>query len=552
MSSSSSSYDIGKYYQLSKILCSYREKIRELFDQYISDTLSYIHTVEGFCERHPRWILQRKEEQSQMKNIKDMAEGIDPNFDKVIKSEDKAKAFQEFTKKYLTQVTADNRHKELEKELEDVLKDTLKGLEELEYFMDAMERLVVTSVFVFADENRLCPLPQGREPSSVRAVITSARMACPLLIHFKRDASAFFSPCLLNVEVLYVYLENYIHISEQLCERMRLGNVMNQHLRLTFLFQESALHFIDLFSQRHSRMLDFLKELERRAVKLEEMKFGSDISSVAGSAVGATGGALTIAGLCLAPVTVGLSLWLTIAGLGLGVTSGVNGVTTGVTEIIVNRYHSKEVNTVFQHFIEDMQILRGSLEKVASRILPVVGFNMVALGVGVIMGKGAVSLGMKINGIVKNNSAIEALKGNGMVMGAGKVGLGGGNKLAADLPDIGMLAQGTPLALSKTLRRCNVALNALFIGLDIITIYKDSVSLAKGSKSEDSQLIRARVALWRTEINSCQRIHDSLCQGIRRFRQSQRILEKPFYLVKELESLEPLVEMGLMDSLRMI
>ncbi|XP_038834884.1 uncharacterized protein LOC120032774 isoform X2 [Salvelinus namaycush] len=561
-----------------------REKIRELFDQYISDTLSYIHTVEGFCERHPRWILQRKEEQSQMKNIKDMAEGIDPNFDKVINSEDKAKAFQEFTKKYLTQVTADNRHKELEKELEDVLKDTLKGLEELDYFMDAVERLVVTSVFVFADENRLCPLPQGREPSSVRAVITSARMACPLLIHFKRDASAFFSPCLLNVEVLYVYLENYIHISEQLCERMRLGNVendnlmidtstevneksmqtmfnhlchlsdirMNQHLRLTFLFQESALHFIDLFSQRHSRMLDFLKELERRAGKLEEMKFGSDISSVAGSAVGATAGALTIAGLCLAPVTVGLSLWLTITGLGLGVTSGVNGVTTGVTEIIFNRYHSKEVNTVFQHFIEDMQILRGSLEKVASRILPVVGFNMVALGVGVIMGKGAVSLGMKINGIVKNNSAIEALKGNGMVMGAGKVGLGGGNKLAADLPDIGMLAQGTPLALSKTLRRCNVALNALFIGLDIITIYKDSGSLAKGSKSEDSQLIRARVALWRTEINSCQRIHDSLCQGIRRFRQSQRILEKPFYLVKELESLEPLVEMGLMDSLRMI
>lgn len=72
--------------------------------------------------------------------------------------------------------------------------------------MDAVERLVVTSVFAFADENQFCPLPQGREPASVRAVITSARMACPLLIHFKRDASAFFSPCLLNVEVLYEHL----------------------------------------------------------------------------------------------------------------------------------------------------------------------------------------------------------------------------------------------------------------------------------------------------------------------------------------------------------
>lgn len=135
---------------------------------------------------------------------------------------------------------------------------------------------------------------------------------------------------------------------------------MDQHLRLTFLFQKSALRFIGLFSQCHSKMLDFLIELEKGAVKLEEIKFGSDISSVAGSAVGATGGALTIAGLCVAPVTAGLSLGLTIAGLGMGVTSGVNSLTTGVTEIMFNRYHSKEVNTVFQHFIEDMQILWGS------------------------------------------------------------------------------------------------------------------------------------------------------------------------------------------------
>uniref|UniRef100_A0A4W5PIP8 Uncharacterized protein n=1 Tax=Hucho hucho TaxID=62062 RepID=A0A4W5PIP8_9TELE len=350
-----------------------KEKIRELLDQYISDTLSYIHTVEKFCERHPRWTLQRKKEQSKMKNIKDKAEGIDPNFDKVINSKDKAKAFQDFTNKCLTQVSADNRHTELEKELEAVLKDTLNGLEELDCFMDAVERLVVTSVFAFADENQLCPLPQGREPASVRAVITSARMACPLLIHFKRDASAFFSPCLLNVEVLYEHLENYMNISEQLCERMGLGN------------------------------------------------------------------------------------------------AGINGC-------------------------------------------------------------GGASLGKNINAIVKNTSAIETLKGKGVVMGAGKVGLQEGKRLAADLPDIGMLAKGTPLALSKTLRRCNVAFNALFIGLDIINICKDSVSLAKGSKSKRSQLFRARAALWRTEIDSCERIHDSLCRGIWRFRKSQRILGKPFFL----------------------
>uniref|UniRef100_A0A8C7F8A3 Uncharacterized protein n=1 Tax=Oncorhynchus kisutch TaxID=8019 RepID=A0A8C7F8A3_ONCKI len=557
-----------------------QEEMRELLGQYISDTLSYIHTVEKFCDRHPRWILQRKEEQSKMKNIKEMSDRIDLKFSRVLNAEDKTRALGEFTKDYLTQVTANRRLKELEKELEAVLKDTLNGLEELDCFMDAVERLVVTSLLVFADENRLCPLPQGREQASVRAVITSARMACPLLIHFKRDASAFFSPCLLNVEVLHVYLENYMHISEQLCERMGLGktekndNLMmdsspevneksmqtifnhlchlsdirvDQHLRLTFLFQDSALRFIGLFSQCHSRMLDFIKELERRAVKLEEMKKGGYISSVAGSAVGVTGGALTIAGLCLAPVTAGLSLGLTIAGIGMGVTSGVNSLTTGVTKVAFKSYQNKKANTVFQCFMEDMQRLHGSLEKVASNICPLEP-KVVALVVGKNIGKGGASLGKKINGIVKNTSAIEALMGKGVVIGAGKVGLQEGKTFAADLPDIGMLAQGTPLALSRTLRRCAVASNALFIGLDIITICKDSVSLAKGSKSKRSQLIRARAALWRTEIDSCQRIHDSLCRGIWRFRKSQRILEKPFYLVKEFESLEPLVQMRLMEQ----
>ncbi|KAM9491899.1 uncharacterized protein ACWYII_003970 [Salvelinus alpinus] len=562
-----------------------QEEMRELLGQYISDTLSYVYTVKEFCDRHPRWILQRKEEQSKMKNIKEMSDRIDLKFSRVLNAEDKTKALGEFTKDYLTQVTANRRLKELEKELEAVLKDTLNGLEELDCFMDAVERLVVTSLFVFADENRLCPLPQGREQASVRAVITSARMACPLLIHFKRDASAFFSPCLLNVEVLHVYLENYMNISEQLCERMGLGKTktfcrekndnlmsdtspevneksmqnmfnhlrhlsdirMDQHLRLTFLFQESALRFIGLFSQCHSRMLDFIKELERRAGKLDNMKKGGYISSVVGSAVGATGGALTIAGLCLAPVTAGLSLGLTIAGIGMGVTSGVNSLTTGVTKVVFKSYQNKKANTIFQCFMEDMQRLHGSLEKVASNICPLEP-KVVALVVGKNIGKGGASLGKKINGIVKNTSAIEALMGKGVVIGAGKVGLQEGKTFAADLPDIGMLAQGTPLALSRTLRRCAVASNALFIGLDIITICKDSVSLAKGSKSKRSQLIRARAALWRTEIDSCQRIHDSLCRGIWRFRKSQRILEKAFYLVKEFESLEPLVQMGLMEQ----
>ena len=66
-----------------------------------------------------------------MKNIKEMSDRINLKFSRVLNAEDKTKALGEFTKDYLTQVTANRRLKELEKELEAVLKDTLKGTGEV-------------------------------------------------------------------------------------------------------------------------------------------------------------------------------------------------------------------------------------------------------------------------------------------------------------------------------------------------------------------------------------------------------------------------------------
>lgn len=117
---------------------------------------------------------------------------------------------------------------------------------------------------------------------------------------------------------------------------------MDQNLRLTFLFQGAAQRFIGLFSQRRPRMEQFLTELEENAVQLDRMKLGAKISSVAGSSVGAAGGILSIVGLALTPVTAGVSLALTIAGVSLGVTSGVNSITTGITEMKVNSIHEKK------------------------------------------------------------------------------------------------------------------------------------------------------------------------------------------------------------------
>ncbi|XP_064866331.1 uncharacterized protein LOC135564676 isoform X2 [Oncorhynchus nerka] len=569
------------------------EITRELLGQYISDTLSHIHTVREFCDRHCKWALQRETELKMMRDIKERAERIDLKFDHVRKSATKAKAFGEFVWSGLTQVTADSRREELEKELGAVLKDTLGGLEKLDYFLDAVECLAVTCLLVF-EENRFLCLPQGTSPASVQAVIIAARMACPLLIHFKRDAKAFFMPSLLNVEVLACQLVRYIQISQQVCKRMekglqirpesenKLGYIsqmlfwkkkndipvvnlgadvrkesiqkmldhlnqlsdirMDQNLRLTFLFQGAAQRFIGQFSQCRPRMEQFLTELEENAVQLDRMKLGAKISSVAGSSVGVAGGILTIVGLALTPVTGGVSLALTIAGASLGVTSGVNSITTGITEMKVNSIHEKKASEIFQSFMEDVESLQECLEDVVRNMEPFLGQSTVNMvGARKVIAT-TWTIGKRIDSLVDLSSGFksaEVLRNKDLISSAGKLALQEGKvarnlpKLAEDIPDIGQVAKGTPLALSKSARAGLITLNVLFIGLDVFFICKDSVSLAKGSKSERSQLIRARSALWRTEMESWQKIHDSLCRGLLTLEKSQIVLEQPFYPLEE-------------------
>ncbi|CAB1342029.1 unnamed protein product, partial [Coregonus sp. 'balchen'] len=306
---------------------------------------------------------------------------------------------------------------------------------------------------------------------------------------------------------------------------------MDQHLRLTFLFQEAAQCFIGRFSQRRPRMEQFLTKLEESAVQLDRMKLGAKISSVAGSSVGVAGGILSIVGLALTPVTAGVSLALTIAGVSLGVISGVNSLTTGITEMKVNSIHEKKASKVFQSFMEDVESLQECLEDVARNMEPILGQSRVDMvGAGKVIATTG-DIGKGIDFLVDLSSGLKPVKRRSdHKRWKAKQPAQNLPKLAGDIPDIGQVA---PLALSKSARAGLISINALFIGLDVFFICKDSVSLAKGSKSERSQLIRARSALWRTELDTWQRFHDSLCRGQLMLEKSQIVLEQPFYPLEE-------------------
>ncbi|KAK2893460.1 uncharacterized protein [Channa argus] len=550
----------------SRKMSAARKELKEALCRYITDTLLYINTVRGFCEGISKWLLWRETELNMMMDIKDRADSVNLNIDHVTNSKNKGQAFCQYMKSKLTQVTADSRLAKLEQELADVLEDTLGGLEKLDCFLDAVEKLAVTSLHVFV-EKQVLHLREEISLEHVPVVITAARLICPQLLKFKRDAKVFFFPRLQNVEVLSFQLDKYIQTTKKICDKLekskfclemtaesvvdldvdlseediqrmldhinQLSEIrMNQSFRTVFLFQEEPCSgFISDFNERHPRMLQFLQELEENAVQLDRMNKGSKISSVAGSSVGAVGGVLSIVGLALIPVTFGASLGLTITGISLGVTSGVNSLVTTATEIGVNCKHQSKASEVFQSFMEDVQSLQDCLEEATKQDPSKID---VVLAVGKVIGKAGV-IGKGIDSLVDATSAVKMLKSEELISSAGKVVVQEGKALrniprvASDIPDIGQAAVKGPLALSKSARATFIAANALFLGMDIFFICKDSISLAKGTETEVSKFIRARAKLWCSQIDSWRQIRDSLCEGRQKSEKNKAILDTPLY-----------------------
>uniref|UniRef100_A0A3Q3G4E2 Apolipoprotein L n=1 Tax=Labrus bergylta TaxID=56723 RepID=A0A3Q3G4E2_9LABR len=553
-------------------LFSYRKELQKALLRYTADTLIHIHTVRGFCERVPKWMLGRESELNMMMDIKDRADGIDLNISHVSQSENKGEAFLEYMKSKVTQVTAKSRLEELEKELAAVLKDTLMELEKLHCFLDAVEKLAVTSLHVFVEGRQVVlHLPEGVGLDHVQVVIAAARLVCPLLVEFKRDEMVFFQPKLQNVEVLAYQLDKYIQTTQRICGLLEKSKY-NCVFKSTFsdfdlnmikksavdldldlseddmermLYHINQLDDIRLAASFHidcqPRLLQSLDGLEEIAVQFDSMNKGAKISSVVGSSVGAVGGVLSIIGLALIPVTAGVSLGLTMTGIGLSVTSGVNGLVTTATELGVNSTQQKKATEVFEGLMKDLQSLQDCLKKVSNQTVARMEASQVdvALGVSRVLVKGGF-IARGVDSLVDTASAFKMLKNEELVVSAGKVLAEEGQalrnvpKVAADIPDIGQAAIKGPLALTKSARAGLIGLNAFFLGMDVFFICKDSISLSKGSETEASQFIRARAALWRSEIDAWQKIYDSLIEGLQKSEKNKAILETPFH--PELES----------------
>ncbi|XP_067426733.1 apolipoprotein L6-like [Thunnus thynnus] len=529
-----------------------RGNLQKALCRYTKDTFSYINTLIEFSEKLPEWINERKTELKKVIDIKDRGDS--------------------------------KKREKLEQELAAVLEDTLGGLKKLDCFLDAVERLAVTSLHVFNEENWVLHLPQEIRLGSVQDVINAARLVCPLLLNFKRDAKAFFLPKLQNVKMLEYQLNRYIQTTQEICDKLeessfsefplktnmetvvdlnvdlseddiqeklchikQLNKIrMDQHFRMVFLFEEeSRCHFIKEFDERQPRMLKFLHNLEESADQLDRMDKGAKISSVTGSSVGLIGGIFSLAGLALIPVTAGVSFPLAMTGVGLGVTRGVNSAVTRFTKIGVNHTYKKKAREALQSLMKDVQSLQDCLEEMSSQRVTnmKVRKKYMAMGEAEVFltvcgaGKGTQSFADAASAMKMLESEDLIAKASEVVAQEGKM-LGDVPNVVSDIPDVGEAAVNGPLALSDAVRAGSIALNALFIVKDIYTIIKGSISLAKGSKTEFLQFIRARAALCSSEMDSWQKIRGSLRKGLMKTERRRAILDKPFKLKMEIKKYE--------------
>ncbi|CAL8288302.1 unnamed protein product [Boreogadus saida] len=480
------------------------EAVRSL-QQYVSETLEYIDAVRNFSVGQAHgWRLARNAELFKLKIIPVLIKEMD----------------------------------EQQKRLATVLKNTREGVEKLTCFLEAVEKLAVTSLQVFTGGEEVVKLSLWISLESVEDIILAAQLVCPLLLRFKRDAEVFFTPSLHNVAVFAAELDKYICTTKNICDVMcsaidfedergeppqvqlaedlssdvvqnisshvdQLSDIReDQDFRLVFLFQkESVLDFVDQFSECLPRMLQFLDEMEGCAVQLDRMKMAAEISTVAGKSMGVLGGVMTLVGLVLVPWTAGASLGLTYMGLGLGVTSGVNYGVTTVTETAVNYVQNKNAEESLQSFMKDVESIQASLEKVINQRESEFGegyWDQVKAGKGVLkvirFGSGVAKFQKVFS---KGSISSIATKFNKGLVATSKMAVG-------------------------------IGLNVLFIGLDIYTICTDSISLARGEQTEDSELIRARAVLLRSEVDCWNRIHVSVGTGMKQFESRQRVLQSSF------------------------
>uniref|UniRef100_A0A8C6T7J4 Uncharacterized protein n=1 Tax=Neogobius melanostomus TaxID=47308 RepID=A0A8C6T7J4_9GOBI len=278
----------------------------------------------------------------------------------------------------------------------------------------------------------------------------------------------------------------------------------DQNFQLVNLFDDKSQSFRKNFSEVKPQVLKLMEELEGCAQQLDSMNLGARISGTVSNSVGIVGGILSI---------------LTV----LGVTSGLQGIVTTSTELGVNNTQTNKAEQAYKKCVQLIKELQDFLNDVIQQHFKRLKQNTfwdyfeAFYSGGVFATSIAELIGIIYERLTKEVVADATYDGVEGVVTVSRVGT-----------RAGAAAASIQAASIEAAEIGGVVLNGVFAVIDGYFLGKDIKSLVDGTETEFSKWIRARAALWSSEIDSWQNVHDSLDKGEKVYEEYKVLLQKPF------------------------
>ncbi|KAM6989953.1 apolipoprotein L1 [Tautogolabrus adspersus] len=231
--------------------------------------------------------------------------------------------------------------------------------------------------------------------------------------------------------------------------------------------------FNKLFSERAESLWMHVIDLNSIADSLDKFSKNTKIAQITGGSTSAIGGVATIAGLALAPVTMGVSLIVTAVGLGVATAGGLTSAGAGISNQVNNSMDRKKVEKIVQDYQEQMVDLNKCLKFIKQGIENLKKFDLLK------MKKHTYNRDFP----VLSSSFYEdgAMVGKAILINANEI---------MRVVQIANVAGSTAARAVQIASMATGVLTGLFVGMDIYFVAKDSKELKKGAKSEFAKKIR--------------------------------------------------------------
>ncbi|XP_046708715.1 apolipoprotein L1 isoform X2 [Silurus meridionalis] len=231
--------------------------------------------------------------------------------------------------------------------------------------------------------------------------------------------------------------------------------------------------FHQLFSERAETLWQHIIDLNLIADSLDRFNKRTKVVQITGGSTSAVGGVATIAGLALAPVTMGTSLIVTAVGLGVAAAGGLASASAGISNSIHGTLDRRKVEGI----VKDFQSKMADIDKCT---------RFIKLGVENLREfRGPKVKKLKVyDGDLCGTSNIYE---DGVM--AGKAVLISANEITR-FTEATMVTGRTAARAVQVAAMATGILTGLFVAMDLYFVAKDSHELRKGAKSELARKIR--------------------------------------------------------------